>query len=224
MIKKIIINILPPFFLQILKYIKKKLKTSEQNINLYFTEEMANILETWGERNAWIEIQHFFLGKEKNKILDIACGTGKVIQILNQNLNIKEVYGCDISDLLISKAISRGINPNYLKICDATKMPYKENDFDYSYSIGSLEHFKINGIKDFLIGCKKITKFESLHLIPVSKSGQNHGWIKTYQSYYNNSINWWLEICSKIFEKKIKILDSSWEDQISVGKWLILKK
>ena len=185
---------------------------------------MANILEKWGERNAWIEIQHFFFGKEKSKILDIACGTGKVIQILNQNLSIKKVYGCDISDLLISKAISRGIRPNFLKICDATKLPYKENNFDYSYSIGSLEHFNINGIKDFLKGCKKITKFESLHLIPVSKSGHNHGWITNFQSYYNNSINWWLEICSKIFEKKIKVLDSSWEDEISVGKWLILKK
>jgi hypothetical protein len=40
--------------------LKNKGYLSDENIDLYFTEEMANILEKWGERNAWIEIQHFF--------------------------------------------------------------------------------------------------------------------------------------------------------------------
>ena len=61
---------------------------------------MAKILDTWGERNTWIEIQHLLYGK-KNKILDIACGTGKVIEILKKNNN-SDIYGCDISDFLSS--------------------------------------------------------------------------------------------------------------------------
>ena len=65
---------------------------------------MAKILDTWGERNTWIEIQHLFHNKKNPKILDIACGTGKVMKILENNLKIKNIHGCDISDFLIEKA------------------------------------------------------------------------------------------------------------------------
>ena len=57
----------------------------------------------------------------------------------------------------------------------------------------------------------------------MSRSNNNEGWITNYQSYFNNSSNWWLEICKDIFDD-VKILDSSWEDDISVGKWLVLTK
>lgn len=228
MIKKIIYAILPPIFLNLLKFLKKKFKKKnylknpkKQDLDLYFDPEMAKILDTWGERNTWIEIQHLLYGKQ-SKILDIACGTGKVIEILKKN-NSSDIYGCDISDLLIGKAINRGINKEKLKVCDATELPYSENEFDFCYSIGSLEHFTEEGIKKFLISSKKVTKFTGFHLIPVSRSNNNEGWITNYQSYYNNSLNWWLEICQSIFDD-VKILDSSWEDDISIGKWLVLTK
>ena len=122
---------------------------------------MAKILDTWGERNSWIEIQHIFHQKKDEKILDIACGTGKVIEILNKNLDLKNIYGCDISELLVNKAIERGIPRENIKICDATNLPYEENEFDYNYSIGSLEHFTKDGILKFL---------RSPHLIIKSKT------------------------------------------------------
>ena len=228
MIRKIIYAILPPVILNFLKFFKKKLKKNKylknpqnQELDLYFDPEMAKILDTWGERNTWIEIQHLLYGK-KNKILDIACGTGKVIEILKKNNN-SDIYGCDISDFLIQKAKDRGIDKEKLKVCDATKLPYADNEFDFCYSIGSLEHFTEEGIKKFLISSKKVTKFTGFHLIPVSRSNNNEGWITNYQSYFNNSSNWWLEICKGIFDD-VKILDSSWEDDISVGKWLVLTK
>lgn len=34
---------------------------------------MAKILDNWGERNAWIEIQHIFNYEKNSKILDIDC-------------------------------------------------------------------------------------------------------------------------------------------------------
>tara|TARA_B100000787_G_C16163221_1_gene282529 strand:- start:250 stop:936 length:687 start_codon:yes stop_codon:yes gene_type:complete len=227
--KKIIISLIPPIILSLYRNFKKKLtkkkffsNPEKQELDLYYDKDMAKILDTWGERNVWIEVQHLFQEK-KSKTLDIACGTGKVIEILNKNLNHNEVYGCDISDFLIGKALERGIDKEKLQVCDATNLPYKENEFEFNYSIGSLEHFTKEGILKFLKESKRVTQTTGYHLIPVSRSGKDEGWITNYQSYFNNSLSWWTDICKKEF-KDISVLDSGWDDEISVGKWLILKK
>ncbi len=211
---------LPPIVIDFLRFIKKKIKSKaqfiekplKQDLDLYSDPEMAKVLNTWGERNAWIEIQHLLINKSKFKILDIACGTGIVMKILKKNLNFEEIYGCDISKLLISKAHENEIENKYLKICDATDLPYNENEFDYNYSIGSLEHFTEEGIVNFLKSSRKVSKYSGYHMIPVSRDGKNHGWIKNYQSYFNNSIEWWSAQCSKV-TSDFYFLDSSWEDE-----------
>jgi ubiquinone/menaquinone biosynthesis C-methylase UbiE len=225
-LKRILIKILPIKIIDLLKKIIKKQNLDTQNpknqsLDLYYDEKMAQILDTWGERNTWIEIQHLLFDK-KAKVLDIACGTGKVIQILN-NIGIKDVHGCDISDFLINKAKQKGIPSEKLVVCDATNLSYKENNFDYSYSIGSLEHFTEDQIEKFLTSAKKVTKLYSFHQIPMSRSNKDEGWITPYQSYFNNSEAWWYSHCKKVYQN-ITILDSTWEDDRSVGKWLILKK
>jgi len=228
--KKLILLFIPPILLNLYRnmkktFFKKKLfeNPKKQDLELYYDKEMAKILDMWGERNAWIEIQHIFHNKKDNKILDIACGTGKVIEILNKNINYNEIYGCDISDFLISKAVSRGIDKHKLKVCDATNLPYEKDEFDYNYSIGSLEHFTEEGILKFLKSSMKVTKFTGYHMIPVSRNQKDNGWIINHQSYFNNSLKWWANLCNQI-TADYYFLDSSWEDEISVGKWLIINK
>ena len=228
--KNLIILLIPPILLKLYRYIKnffhkKKFfaNPEKQALELYYDKEMAKILDIWGERNAWIEIQHIFYHKKNSKILDIACGTGKVIKILEKNLNIQNIHGCDISDFLIEKAKLKGIKKDNLKVCDATNLPYEKDEFDYSYSIGSLEHFTKDGILKFLTSSMNVTKFEGYHMIPVSRNNKDNGWITNHQSYFNNSLEWWSSLCGQT-SKNYKFLDSSWEDEISVGKWLIIKK
>tara|TARA_B100001142_G_C14345045_1_gene659593 strand:+ start:769 stop:1467 length:699 start_codon:yes stop_codon:yes gene_type:complete len=227
-IKKFFKLFIPPILLDFFRFFKKKIKKDiynsspkKQSLDVYYEDKMAHILETWGERNAWIEIQHLLLNK-KGKILDIACGTGKIIEVLSK-INIKNVYGCDISDFLIQKAIDRGIDKSKLKICDATNLPYEDNFFDYCYSIGSLEHFTEEQIQKFLTSSKRVTKYFGFHQIPMSRLNKDEGWITPYQGYFNNSEEWWNTRCRKVFEK-VLILDSGWEDKRSIGKWLILGK
>ena len=86
-----------------------------------------------------------------------------------------------------------------------------------------MEHFTESQIIEFLISSKKVTKYYGFHQIPMSRSNTNEGWIEPYQSYHNNSEEWWLTICSKVFNQ-VRVLDSGWEDQLSIGKWLILNK
>lgn len=195
-------------------------KPGEQDLNIYWDADMAQLLETWGADNVWKEIPLLMAGRS-GKVLDIACGTGKTMEILSRFP--LDIHGCDISDLLIGKAVGRGIVQDHLTVCDATKMPYENDSFDYAYSIGSLEHFTEEGISKFLLECHRVTRMISYHMIPVSRSEKNEGWLKTYQSFHNNSVDWWLEKYKSAY-KTVHVLDSTWNDEISVGKWFICVK
>lgn len=189
-----------------------------QDLNIYWESKMADILETWGEGNVWNEIQHLMVARQ-GRALDIACGTGKTMEILSK-FPMLEIHGCDISDLLITKAVARGIKRDKLKVGDATDLDYEDNFFDYAYSIGSLEHFTEDGIASFLKECKRVTKIASFHNVPVSRTNQDEGWIKRTQSYYNNSVEWWMQKYKHEY-REVYIIDSAWNDSRSVGKWFV---
>jgi SAM-dependent methyltransferase len=191
---------------------------THQELDIYWDPKMAELLETWGEGNAWNEIRMLLLARE-GKVLDIACGTGKVMTIVQSNPGL-EVHGCDISDFLISKAIQRGLPAANLRVCDATNMPYDKGFFDFGYSIGSLEHFTEDGIDRVFHGCNRVVSGMSFHMIPVSRSDKNEGWITPQQAYFNNSVTWWTDKARRAF-REVEVLDSVWCDERSVGKWLV---
>ena len=193
----------------------------EQDLDIYWSDEMAKALDTWGVGNVWHEIL-FLLANCRGRVLDIACGTGKTITLSEQIVGL-ELYGCDISDLLIQKAIDRGLEASRLKVGDATQMDYADDSFEYSYSIGSLEHFTEEGIGKFISECYRVTRVGSFHMIPVSRSGKNEGWMKTEQSFYNNSVEWWLAKFKERYQN-VTELDSLWNDPHSVGKWFVCTK
>src|SRR5665213_814410 len=152
--KKLIKDLCPPLAWRALARAKRSVLSSRlippkegQDLEIYWSPVMAELLERWGDGNAWLEVQ-FLMENRRGKVLDIACGTGKVMTILDRK-DLK-IFGCDISDLLIRKAEERGIFADRLRVCDATAMPYGDGEFDYSYSIGSLEHFTEDGIDKFI--------------------------------------------------------------------------
>lgn len=194
---------------------------SAQDLELYWDPEMAKILDTWGEGTAWNEIQ-LLLATAEGKVLDIACGTGKVMSLLAPYPAL-EVHGFDISDFLIGKALARGIPQERLHVADATKTPYADDQFDFGYSIGSLEHFTEPGILAFVAEAHRITRRASFHMIPVARSGRDEGWMKTHQSFHNNSVGWWVERYRTAYPV-VHVLESAWHDKISVGKWFVCVK
>ncbi|HEV7510188.1 MAG TPA: class I SAM-dependent methyltransferase [Candidatus Acidoferrum sp.] len=190
-----------------------------QNLGVYWSNQMAMELETWGEGTAWREVL-FFLSLAKGRILDIACGTGKVMELLSHEFPECDLHGIDISDLLIGKARERGIASEKLRVGDAMKTGYPDDYFECSYSIGSLEHFTEDGIDAFLRECARITRLTSFHMIPTSRSRDDDGWITTTQSYFNNSPAWWMKKFEMRFER-VNCFDSQWGTIISVGKWFV---
>lgn len=230
--KQIIKDFSPPVLWNLARKMKRQiklkmnsLKTSEgsQDLDPYWQEEMAKLLDMWGEGNAWNEIGMFFLNT-KGKVLDIACGTGKVMGILEKINPELEVYGFDISDMLIQKAVDKGLKKERLAVCDATNMKIYANDsFDYAYTIGSLEHFTEEGIAALVKETKRVVKKSCFHMMPTSRSGKDEGWMKTYQSFFNNSPEWWVAKFKKDFSD-VKVFDSAWNDELSVGKWFVTTK
>jgi len=197
------------------------LDSNKQDLELYWDPKMAKILEEWGEENVWNEIQ-MLLCSLNGKILDIACGTG-ITSMKLQKFSLLDVYGCDISDLLISKCFEKGLSMQKYIVCDATQMPYVDNDFHYSYSIGSLEHFTEVGISKFINESYRITSKISFHMLPTSKSEKNEGWMKTRQSFHNNSVQWWVSKFNERFDR-VAVIRSKWEDSISLGYWFVCYK
>jgi len=224
-------RIVPPLLVDIYREIyiknlisknKKLIDKNKQDIKIYDTKLTADKLNEWGKGTTWNEIQMFFISK-KGKILDLACGTGLNILDLKKLNPDAEIYGCDISQNLINICIESGIDKKMLICKDATQIEFGENFFDYSYSIGSLEHFTEEGLEDIIKKLHFITKKYSIHMMPVSKKNTNEGWIKTYQTFHNNNTDWWIGKFKKNFSK-VDVINSSWEDHISIGKWFICYK
>lgn len=193
----------------------------EQDLDLYWDPKVAAILDTWGAGTVWEEIKYLLVNCE-GSVLDIACGTGKNIE-MNSFIKEIEIHGFDISDALIQKAKDRGIPHHRLQVCDATHTPYQTDQFNYGYSIGSLEHFTDEGINKFLSEVNRVVKRRSFHMIPVSRSGIDEGWLKTMQSAHNNSVKWWMGKFEAHFSN-VYILDSRWSDILSEGKWFVCDK
>jgi ubiquinone/menaquinone biosynthesis C-methylase UbiE len=181
---------------------------------------MAALLETWGEGNAWHEIALLLAGR-RGRVLDIACGTGVVMERLGRPGGL-ELHGCDISEVLLGKARARGLSAARLVRSDATALPYAADAFDYAYTIGSLEHFTEEGIDRLLAECDRVTRGLSFHMIPISRSGRDEGWIRRLQSYYNNGPEWWLARFGRA-AREVHVLPSLWEDGISVGRWVVCR-
>src|SRR6185295_10102692 len=192
-----------------------------QDLEVYWDDEMAQLLETWGEGNVWNEIQ-LLLYARRGRVLDIACGTGKTMSVLAR-FPALEIHGFDISDFLIGKARERGLSPDRLRVADATRLEYTDASFDYSYSIGSLEHFTEEGLVRAIAESARVTARAAFHMVPVSRSGTDEGWMKTYQSFFNNSVGWWRAKYQASFQRVID-LESAWSDGHSLGRWFVCTK
>lgn len=200
----------------------KALAADVQDLELYWDPKMAQVLDTWGDGNAWHEIQ-YLLAAKSGRVLDIACGTGKTMELLGARFPQLEIHGCDISDFLIRKAVARGVPERNLVVGDATRLTYPDNFFDYSYSIGSLEHFTEPGIVAFVAECYRVTRRISFHQMPTARSGRDEGWMKTVQSFHNNSVPWWVAKFRTAYQR-VEVLDSLWQDDISLGRWFVCIK
>lgn len=89
------------------------------------------------------------------KILDVGCGSGKLVAYLQQRGFT--AHGCDVSPAALQLA-RKHIDARFLKQASALKLPYETGSFDFVSSISVIEHLSyIDGMK-FLKEARRILK------------------------------------------------------------------
>lgn len=89
------------------------------------------------------------------KVLDVGCGTGLLVQFLNENGF--EALGCDIADEALKIARTRNKRDSLIK-ASAQKLPFKNQSFDLICAISLIEHLTSKETKKFLAETRRVLK------------------------------------------------------------------
>lgn len=100
---------------------------------------MTNLWDNYTINKGATSFPFEILKKYSNgNILDLGCGDGTHARGV-YDLSVGNVFGIDISDYIISRA--KDMHPGIkFKRASAYKLPYKDNFFDFIYSIDIIEH------------------------------------------------------------------------------------
>ena len=116
----------------------------QRQINLYDKvhteyEERYSLQYSMIFHKYWNRTLLKYFPKERDiKILEIACGTGVLLQDLKEEYDY--VVGADISFAMV-KEIGKILHLSRIVVCDATKLPFGVGFFDVVICRGSLHHF-----------------------------------------------------------------------------------
>lgn len=120
-----------------------------------------NYSNTYFKNRDHLDVQHaqyikiFLNNHTLSKVLDVGCGTGRLVKFLNQHgFNTQ---GCEpeVAALKIAQRINSG---NSIKKASATKLPYKANSFDLIISASVVEHLTKKEVNKFLKEAGRILK------------------------------------------------------------------
>jgi ubiquinone/menaquinone biosynthesis C-methylase UbiE len=102
--------------------------------NLIQKEIWDNIAPEWNEfRTKKDELVEDFLKKQKGKIIDLGCGSGRYLMKLKNS----KMYLVDFSEEMINLAKKKKIKAEFF-VADMTNLPFEDNFFDSAICISSL--------------------------------------------------------------------------------------
>lgn len=101
--------------------------------------------------------------KERERILDLGCGNGRLIEILKEKK--VEYYGVDFSEKLIE--IAQKNYPHFhFQVANALNLPFSDNFFDKIFSIRVIAHIPSRDFRlQFLKEIKRVLKPEGLLIL-----------------------------------------------------------
>ena len=91
-----------------------------------------------------------------HSLLDVGCGTGNTITLLNDQFPNKKYTGMDLSENMIKVAKKKNISNALFMTGDAENMPFKDNEFDVIVCKESFHHYP--NVEKFFKECYRILK------------------------------------------------------------------
>ncbi|CAD7774702.1 Ubiquinone/menaquinone biosynthesis C-methyltransferase UbiE [Candidatus Methanoperedenaceae archaeon GB37] len=98
--------------------------------------------------------------KNDNKILEVGCGTGIILNRISRVVHSKNIIGIDLSEKMLYEAKKKNLN---VIMCNANMLPFKNNSFDIVYSFKVIPH--IPEIESVIRDIDRITKKDGLMIL-----------------------------------------------------------
>lgn len=141
-----------------------------------------------GTHDLVMRLLRLYKSAGKCKILDAGCGTGLLLQKLNQSA---DAMGIDISSEALSYAKKRGLKKVYKASIE--KIPFKSNNFDVIVSIDVLYHKQVNNDLKALKEFYRLLKPGGILILRVPAfnwlSGKHDRLVQTKRRYTKERLN-----------------------------------
>lgn len=138
--------------------------------------------------------RHYGL-KAGDKILDVGCGKAFLLYELMQAVPGIEVTGIDLSTYGIEHA-KEEVKP-FLKIANATDLPFADDTFDFVYSLNTLHNLKVFDLYKAIQEIQRVGKTDNKYIQLESFRNESEKanllyWQLTCQSFYSTEEWVWL--------------------------------
>ena len=141
-------------------------------------------------------IKHYKI-KNGDKILDVGCAKGFMMYEFKKHLPKSKIHGLDISRYCKEHAIP--IIKKNIKIGSCTKIPFKDNFFDFVVSISTIHNLKKSQIPIAIREINRVKKNKSFIRVKTYKNIKHKQILEKWNLVANSSgsMNEW----KKIFKK-----------------------
>ncbi len=155
---------------------------TRKQIGLIEAEEKARYVEVYKEgypSTGYSQDLAQFIARTAHcydKLLDIGCGHGRVVADLRT-----AGYRCQGVDITLAGVPESHIQPserhvslNAFHEAPLWRMPFADNEFDYTFSTDVLEHLPPAMVDAAIDEIYRVTRVETLHSIAIIPSGGKH--------------------------------------------------
>lgn len=144
------------------EYAEFLLKKTKEDYNLISDQFSTTRYSVWPE----LKILGEYI-KEGDKVLDLGCGNGRLLELF-KGKNVDYVYvGVDNSEKLIE--IAKKKNPGiFFQVANALNLPFPDNYFDKIFSIAVLHHIPSDDFRNhFIEEARRVLKPGGLFILTV---------------------------------------------------------
>lgn len=121
------------------------------------------LLLSWADPVCWV------INKSAKSILDVGCGQGLPMQMINKRMKVKKSVGVDIYEPYLKECRNKRIHSQYRKM-DVRKLQFQDKSFDVVIALQVLEHLNKKDSWKVLEKMEEIARKQVIVAMPIGKT------------------------------------------------------